>query len=128
MYREWTQIDQRNKHYNTNRNSLQHVQRMEANRLTIQVQKYKQKVVKTRTDYAQNRWPKLSPKFKPKWLQYVKLTDKADYQNKYYNIKQNCLQQLQSVVTNTRPNQALHFKPKLITSCIGNGHKQTIKH
>jgi len=47
MYREWTQTDYQNKHHNINQNWLQHVQRMDTNRLPKQVLKYKPIVATT---------------------------------------------------------------------------------
>ena len=43
MYREWTQTDYQNKHYNINQKWLQHVQRMDTNRLPKQALQYKPK-------------------------------------------------------------------------------------
>ena len=43
MYRGWTQIDYQNKHYNINQKWLQHVQRMDTNRLLKQALQYKPK-------------------------------------------------------------------------------------
>ena len=41
MYRGWTQTDYQNKHYNVNQKWLQHVQRMDTNRLPKQALQYK---------------------------------------------------------------------------------------
>ena len=43
MYRGWTQTDYQNKHYNINQKWLQHVQRMDTNRLPKQALQYKLK-------------------------------------------------------------------------------------
>ena len=43
MYRGWTQTDYQNKHYNINQKWLQHVQRMDTNRLPKQALSYKPK-------------------------------------------------------------------------------------
>ena len=50
MYRGWTQTDYQNKHYNINQKWLQHVQRMDTNRLPKQALQYKPKVATTCTD------------------------------------------------------------------------------
>jgi len=43
MYRGWTQTDYQNKYYNINQKWLQHVQRMDTNRLPKQALQYKSK-------------------------------------------------------------------------------------
>ena len=43
MYRGWTQTDYQNKHHNINQNLLQHVQRMDTNRLPKEALQYKPK-------------------------------------------------------------------------------------
>jgi len=43
MYRGWIQTDYQNKHYNINQKWLQHVQRMDTNRLPKQALQYKPK-------------------------------------------------------------------------------------
>ena len=43
MYREWTQRDYQNKHYTVNQKWLQHVQRMDTNKLPKQALQYKPK-------------------------------------------------------------------------------------
>ena len=43
MYIGWTQTDYQNKHYNINQKWLQHVQRMDTNRLPKQALQYKPK-------------------------------------------------------------------------------------
>ena len=43
MYRGWTQTDYQNKHYNINQKWLQHVQRMDTNRIPKQALQYKPK-------------------------------------------------------------------------------------
>jgi len=43
MYRGWRQTDYQNKHYNINQKWLQHVQRMDTNRLPKQALQYKPK-------------------------------------------------------------------------------------
>ena len=43
MYRGWTQTDYQSKHYNVNQKWLQHVQRMDTNRLPKQALQYKPK-------------------------------------------------------------------------------------
>ena len=43
MYRGWTQTDYQNKHYNINQKWLQHVQRMDTNRLPKQALQYEPK-------------------------------------------------------------------------------------
>jgi len=43
MYRGWTQTDYQNKHYNIKQKWLQHVQRMDTNRLPKQALQYKPK-------------------------------------------------------------------------------------
>ena len=65
MYRRWTQTDYQNKHYNINRKWLQHVQRMDTNRLTKQALKYKTKVATTFTEDG-HRLPKQALQYKPK--------------------------------------------------------------
>ena len=50
MYREWTQRDYRKKHYNINQKWLQHVQRMDTNRLPKEALQYKPKVATTCTE------------------------------------------------------------------------------
>jgi len=42
MYRGWTQTDYQNKHHNIKQNWLQHVHRMDTNRLLKQALQYKQ--------------------------------------------------------------------------------------
>ena len=48
IYRGWTQTDYQNKHYNISQKWLQHVQRMDKNRLPKQALQYKLKVATTR--------------------------------------------------------------------------------
>ena len=43
MYRGWTQTDYQNKHYNINQKWLQHVQKMDTNRIPKQALQYKPK-------------------------------------------------------------------------------------
>jgi len=50
MYGEWTQTDYQNKHYNINQNWLQHVQRIDTNRLPKQALQYKPKLGTTCTE------------------------------------------------------------------------------
>jgi len=49
IYRRWTQTDYQNKHYNINQNWLQHVQRMDTNRIPKHALQYKPKVFLTCT-------------------------------------------------------------------------------
>ena len=65
MYRVWTQTDYQNKHYNINQIWLQHVQRMDTNRLPKQALQYKPKVATTYTENGHNRLPKQALKYKP---------------------------------------------------------------
>ena len=65
MYRGWTQTDYQNKHYNINRKWLQHVRRMDTNRLPKQALQYKPKVATTCTEDG-HRLPKLVLQYKPK--------------------------------------------------------------
>jgi len=51
MYRGWTQTDYHNKHYNINQKWLQHVQRMDTNRLPKQALQYNPKVATTCKEY-----------------------------------------------------------------------------
>ena len=51
----------------------------------------------------------------------------TDYQNKHYNINQKLLQHVQRMDTNTLPNQALQYKPKVAITRTEDGHKQTTK-
>ena len=66
MYRGWTQTDYQNKHYNINQQWLQHVQRMDTNRLPKQALKYESKVATTRTKMDTHRLPKPALQYKPK--------------------------------------------------------------
>jgi len=50
MYRGWTQTDYQNKHYNINQKWLQHLQRMDTNRLPKQALQYIPKVATTCTE------------------------------------------------------------------------------
>ena len=104
MYRGWTQTDYQNKYYNINQKWLQHVQRMDTNRLPNQALQYKPKVATTCTEMDTNR-----------------------HQNKHYNIDQKWLQHVQRMDTNRLPKQALLYKPKVATTCTEDGHKQTTK-
>ena len=65
MYRGWTKTDCLNKHYNINQKWLQHVQRMDKNRLPKQALHYKPKVATTCTEDGQ-KLPKQAPQYKPK--------------------------------------------------------------
>jgi len=60
MYRGWTQTDFQNKHYNINQNLLQHVQRMDTNRLPKQALKYKPKLATTCTEDGHKQTTKIS--------------------------------------------------------------------
>jgi len=60
MYRVWTQTDYQNKHYNINQIWLQHVQRMDTNRLPKQALQYKPKVATTCTDDEHKQTTKIS--------------------------------------------------------------------
>jgi len=64
MYRGWTQTDYQNKHYNINQKWLQHVQRMDTNRLSKQTLQYKPKVATTCTEDG-HRQPKQALQYKP---------------------------------------------------------------
>ena len=66
MYRGWTQTDYLNKHYNINQTWLQHVQRMDTNRLPKQAVQYKPKVATTCTEMDTNILPKQALQYKPK--------------------------------------------------------------
>ena len=65
MYRGWTQTDYQNKYYNINRNWLQHLQRMDMDRLPKQALQYKPKVATTQR-MDRNRLPKQALQYKPK--------------------------------------------------------------
>ena len=65
MYRGWTQTDYQNKHYNINQKLLQHVQRMDTNRLPKQALQYKPKVATTCTEDG-HRLPKQALQYIPK--------------------------------------------------------------
>ena len=65
MCRRWTQTDYQNKHYNINQKWLQHVQRMDTDRLPIQVLQYKPKVATTCTEDG-HRQRKKALQYKPK--------------------------------------------------------------
>ena len=61
MYRGWTQTDYQNKHYNINQNKwLQHVQRMDTNRLPKQALQYKPEVATTCTEDGHKQTTKTS--------------------------------------------------------------------
>ena len=60
MYREWTQTDYQNKHYNINQKLLQHVQKMDTNRLPKQALQYKPKVATTCTENGHKQTTKTS--------------------------------------------------------------------
>jgi len=64
MYREWTQTDYQNMHYNINQNWLQHVQRMDTNRLPKHALQYKPKLVTTCTEEG-HRLSKRALQYKP---------------------------------------------------------------
>jgi len=51
----------------------------------------------------------------------------TDYQNKHYSINQKWPQHVQRMDTNRLPKQALQYKPKVVTTCTEDGHKQTTK-
>jgi len=55
MYRGWTQTDYQNKHYNINQKWLQHVRRMDTNRLPKQAPQYKPKG-RRNTERLRKRW------------------------------------------------------------------------
>jgi len=128
MYRRWTQTDYLNKHYNLIEKSLQHVQRMDTNRLPNQVLPYKPKVATTCAEDGHKQTTKTSTTIQTKcgynmcrgWTQ-------TDFRNKHYNLNQNCLQHVQRMDTNRLPKQALKYKPKVATTCTEDGHKQTTK-
>ena len=65
MYRGWTQTDYQNKHYNINQKWLQHVQRMDTNRLPKQALQNKPKMGTTCTDFG-HRLPKQALQYNPK--------------------------------------------------------------
>ena len=60
MYRGWTQTDYQNKHYNINQKWLQHVQRMDTNRIPKQALQYKPKVATTCTEDGHKQTTKTS--------------------------------------------------------------------
>ena len=70
MYRGWTQTDYQNKHYNINQKWLQHVQRMDTNRLPKQALQYKPKVATTCTGDG-HRLPKQALQYEPKGRRYI---------------------------------------------------------
>ena len=65
MYRGWTQTDYQNKHYNINQKWLQHVQRMDTNRLPKQALQYKPKVATTCTEDGHKQTTKRTLQYKP---------------------------------------------------------------
>jgi len=65
MYRGWTQTVYQNKHYNINPKWLQHVERMDTNRLPKQALQYEPKVATTCTEGG-HRLPKQALQYKPK--------------------------------------------------------------
>jgi len=66
MYREWTQTDYQNKHYNINLKWLQHVYSLNKNRLPKQSLQYKPKVATTRIEDGHNQTTKQALHYKPK--------------------------------------------------------------
>ena len=66
MYREWAQTDYQNKHYITNQKWLQHVHRMDKNRLPKQALLYKPKVATTCTQDGHKQTTKQALQYKPK--------------------------------------------------------------
>jgi len=60
MYREWTQTDKQNKHYNINQKWLQHVQWMDTNRLPKQTLEYKPKLATICTEDGHKQTTKTS--------------------------------------------------------------------
>ena len=66
MYRGWTQTDYQNKHYNINQKWLQHVQRMDTNRLPKQELQYKPKWLQHVQRMDRNRQPKQALQYEPK--------------------------------------------------------------
>jgi len=66
MYRGWTQTDYQNKHYNINQKRLQHVQRMDTNRLPKQALQYKPKMATTYTENGHKQTIKTALQYQPK--------------------------------------------------------------
>ena len=66
MYRGWTQTDYQNKQKNINQKWLQHIQRMDTNRLPKQTLQYKPKVATTCTEDGHKQTTKTNKKYKPK--------------------------------------------------------------
>jgi len=60
MYRGWTQTDYQNKHCNINQKWLQHVQRMDTDRLPKRALQYKPKVATTCTENGHRQTTKTS--------------------------------------------------------------------
>jgi len=60
MYRRWTHTDYQNKHYNINQKLLQHVQRMDTDRLPKQSLQYKPNVATTCTEDGHEQTTKTS--------------------------------------------------------------------
>jgi len=60
MYRGWTQTDYQNTHYNINQRWLQHVQRMDTNRLSKPALQYEPKVATTGTEDGHKQTTKTS--------------------------------------------------------------------
>jgi len=55
MYRRWTETEHQNKHYNANQKWLQHIKRMDTNRLPKKAIQYDTKVAETYTEIGQNK-------------------------------------------------------------------------
>ena len=96
MYRGWTQTDYQK--------WLQHVQRMDTNRLP--------KVATTCTEDGYKQTTKSGYNMYRGWTQ-------TDYQK--------WLQHVQRMDTDRLPKQALQYKPKVATTCTEDGHRQTTK-
>jgi len=66
MYIGWTHTDYQNQHYNINQKLLQHVQRMDTNRLPKQALQYKPNLATTFIGNGHKQTTKQALKYKPK--------------------------------------------------------------